>query len=55
MSSGPSIIFDKSALESLNPDEAMWLDQFFISNITPVFFLEVLGDLQKAGKRGRTP
>jgi hypothetical protein len=33
----------------------MWLDQFFISNIPPVFFFEVLGDLQKAGKRGRNP
>jgi hypothetical protein len=55
LSSGPSLIFDKSALECLNPDEAMWLDQFFSCNITPVFFLEVLADLQKAGRPRRTP
>lgn len=28
---GPSLIFDKSFLESLNPDEAVWLDQFWPS------------------------
>jgi len=25
----PMLIFDKSFLESLNPDEAAWLDNFF--------------------------
>jgi hypothetical protein len=34
---GPPLIFDKSTLQSLNPDEAMWLDQYFISVITPLF------------------
>ena len=42
---GPIIIFDKSTLECLNPDEAVWLDQFFNSNITPLFYIETLADL----------
>lgn len=52
---GPIIIFDKSVLESLNPDEAMWLDNFFLSNITPLFFIETLADLEKEVRKGRTP
>lgn len=52
---GPIIIFDKSTLESLSPDEAMWLDNFFLSNITPLFFIETLADLEKELKSGRTP
>lgn len=52
---GPVIIFDKSVLQSLNPDEAMWLDNFYISNITPLFFIETLADLEKEIKQGRTP
>jgi hypothetical protein len=55
MSHGPSLIFDKSTLQSLNPDEAMWLDHFFLCNITPMFFVEVLADLEKEPKGGRTP
>jgi hypothetical protein len=49
------LIFDKSVLESLNPDEAMWLDNFFLCNLTPLFFIEVLGDLEKQVRAGRTP
>jgi len=52
---GPSLIFDKSALQALNPDEAMWLDNFFTTNITPLFFVETLADLEKEVKTGRTP
>jgi len=52
---GPILIFDKSTLESLNPDEALWLDTFFSSNITPLFFIETLADLEKEVKKGRTP
>jgi hypothetical protein len=51
---GPVIIFDKSTLESLNPDEAMWLDNFYLSNITPLFFIETLADLEKKARSGRT-
>lgn len=52
---GPVLIFDKSLLESLNSDEAMWLDTFFIANITPLFFVETLADLEKQVRKGRTP
>jgi len=52
---GPSLIFDKSALQALNPDEAMWLDNFYITNITPLFFVETLADLEKEVQAGRTP
>jgi hypothetical protein len=55
MSSGPTNIFDKSALQSLNPDEAVWLDAFFITNLTPLFYVETLADLEKATRSGRTP
>jgi hypothetical protein len=55
MSLGPSIIFDKSALQALNVDESMWLESFFISNITPLFFVETLADLEKEVRNGRTP
>lgn len=51
---GPTLIFDKSFLESLNPDEAMWLDQFYLSNVTPLFFVETLADLDKRARSGRT-
>lgn len=52
---GPSLIFDKSAFQALNPDETMWLDNFYIANITPLFFVETLADLEKEVQVGRTP
>jgi hypothetical protein len=55
MALGPIIIFDKSALESLNPDEACWLEAFYICNITPLFFVETLADLKEEMARGRSP
>jgi hypothetical protein len=50
MSQGPSLIFDKSSLESLNLDEAALLDHFYRSNITPLFFVECLADLEKGSR-----
>jgi hypothetical protein len=55
MSTGPIIIFDKSAFEALNVDEAVWLGHFYRANITPLFFVETLADLEKEVRRGRTP
>jgi len=52
---GPIAIFDKSALESLNPDEAVWLDCFYKTNITPLFYVETLADLYKGMRKGRSP
>lgn len=51
---GPSLIFDKSLLQALNPDEAMWLDNFYTVNITPLFFVETLADLEKEVRAGKT-
>lgn len=42
MSTGPTTIFDKSVLEALSPDEAVWLGQFYRVNITPLFLVETL-------------
>jgi hypothetical protein len=55
MSQGPSLIFDKSSLESLNLDEAVLMDNFYMSNITPLFFVEVLADLEKNIRSKSTP
>ena len=45
----------ESALQALSVDEANWLDNFFMTNITPLFFAETLADLEKkiiAGSAG---
>ncbi|HEV2281989.1 MAG TPA: hypothetical protein VGX75_06330 [bacterium] len=54
MSVGPVLLFDKSTLEGLSVDESVWLDQFFFANITPLFFVETLADIEKEIKDGRT-
>ncbi len=46
-SNGPTIIFDKSVLQSLSEDESIWLDAFYHSIITPLFYVETLADLSK--------
>lgn len=52
---GPIIVFDKSTLQSLSVDETCWLDNFFTSNVTPLFYVETLADLEKNVKGKRTP
>ena len=52
---GPITIFDKSALQALNVDEAVWFDAFFFANVVPVFLVETLADLEKEVARGKTP
>jgi hypothetical protein len=52
---GPITLFDKSFLQSLSLDEAVWFDNFFLTNISPLFFVETLADLEKAIRAGRTP
>lgn len=54
MSAGPHLIFDKSALECLSLDETNWLDNFFYTVITPLFYAETLADLEKEVAKGRT-
>ena len=55
MSLGPITIFDKSALQSFNVDEACWFGHFYLINITPLFFVETLADLKKEMAKGRAP
>jgi hypothetical protein len=52
---GPILLFDKSILQSLSVDEAVWFDTFFFPCITPVFFTETLADLEKEVQKGRSP
>ncbi len=54
MAPGPILIFDKSALQSLSVDESVWLDNFFLTNIVPIFYVETLADLAKADPKGRS-
>lgn len=51
----PNLLFDKSFLQSLNVDESVWLDAFYRTLITPVFYVETLADLSKLGRAGRAP
>ncbi len=52
---GPILLFDKSALQSLTIDEAVWFDTFYFPCITPLFFIETLADLEKEVQKGRSP
>jgi len=40
-------IFDKSFVHGITADEAAVFDMHFMSNMTPLFFVEVLADLEK--------
>lgn len=52
---GPITLFDKSFLQSLSLDEAVFFDHFFMPIICPIFFVETLADLEKQVRKGRTP
>jgi len=51
---GPITLFDKSALQSFNSDEALWFDNFYWTIISPLFFVETLADLSKEVAQGKT-
>ena len=51
---GPIALFDKSFLQSLSLDESVWLDNFFTTNICPLFYVETLADLKKSTRGERT-
>jgi hypothetical protein len=46
-------LFDKSAIEMLNVNEAAVFDCLFMSNLCPIYLVEVLADLQKKETSGR--
>jgi hypothetical protein len=49
---GPITLFDKSFLQSLSADEAVWFDHFSLPVVCPIFYVETLADLAKEpGKR----
>ena len=50
----PSLLADKSALQSLTEEECRWLNHFFRAVITPVIMVETLGNLQKDWRDGRS-
>ena len=52
---GPMLLFDKSVLQAISLDESVWLEQFFLINITPIFYVEVLADLEKNTSGGKIP
>jgi hypothetical protein len=52
---GPTTLFDKSVLQSLTIDESVWFDAFYLPSITPLFFVELLADLEKEVQKGLTP
>ncbi len=49
------ILFDKSAIEMLNSNEAAVFDCLFSSVLCPIYLIEVLSDLKKKKTSGRTP
>lgn len=51
---GPIVLFDKSFLQSLSVDEAVWFDHFFMPVVCPIFFVETLADLTKQPRPGST-
>jgi len=51
---GPLALFDKSFLQMLNADEAALFDCLFSAVISPLFFAEVLADLSKETKGGKS-
>lgn len=52
---GPITLFDKSFLQMLSVNESVWFDNFFLTNVCPLFFVETLADLEKSVREGRTP
>ena len=49
-----AIILDKSSFQMLNIDEIVMLHNYFLPCITPIQVMEVLGDLTKEEKEGRS-
>ncbi len=42
-------VFDKSFIHGVTTEEATVFDMHFMTNLTPLFFVEVLADLEKSG------
>lgn len=46
---GIATLFDKSFLQSLSENEAVWFDHYLLGVICPIFYVETLADLAKTG------
>jgi hypothetical protein len=51
---GPITLFDKSFLQAISLDEAVWFDRFFMPVVCPIFYVETLGDLGKSSSERGT-
>ncbi|CAN7327955.1 hypothetical protein [Neorhizobium tomejilense] len=51
---GPIALFDKSFVEMLTVDQAVLFDLMFSTIISPIFYVEVLADLEKDDPKTRT-
>jgi hypothetical protein len=50
---GPITLFDKSFLQAISVDEAVWFDRFFTPVVCPVFYVETMADLAKEPAKRR--
>jgi hypothetical protein len=50
-----TVVFDKSALQSLSLDESVLFDNFYLPIVTPLFFVQTLADLEKRVRKDETP
>lgn len=54
VSHGPSLIYDKSTLQGLTERESYWLHQHFHCVLAPPIYGEVLADLKKEPRKGKS-
>jgi len=52
---GPTLVFDRSALQSFSVDESVLFDNFYLPAVTPLFFVETLADLEKKFVKDKPP
>ena len=52
---GPTILYDKSFIQSLRADESQWLHHFFHVVMTEIFLVELVSNIEKTFKTGRSP
>jgi hypothetical protein len=46
------LLFSITALQSISVDESVLFDNFYLPVVTPLFFIETLGDLEKSVRKG---
>jgi len=51
---GPTTILDKSAFQGLSKRELRWFQHYFLENVTPVLVQEIVADLSKEVRKGKT-